>query len=76
MLKRYHFNLRKDDLIVPDDSGVEAADLDEAVRQAEIVLEEMGRSGELVGVEEGWRMVIKDADGTTLREVQIRPSAR
>ena len=46
MLKRFYFDLVKRETILSDEAGIEAADLSEALEEAEVALEELRDSGE------------------------------
>ncbi|MER2263602.1 DUF6894 family protein [Methylobacterium oxalidis] len=72
MLKRFYFDLVKRDTVLVDETGIEAADLDEAQEQAEVALQELYDSGETLDFGEGWRLVIRDETGTVLRELSVR----
>ena len=71
MLKHFYFDLVNQETILPDDVGVEAADLDEALEEAASALEELRDSGEAADLGEGWQMVIRDKAGRVLRKLPI-----
>ncbi|MDR7040170.1 MULTISPECIES: DUF6894 family protein [Methylobacterium] len=71
MLKRFYFDLVCRERVIPDDTGIEAADLDEALEEAEAALQEMRRSGEASEFDEGWSLLIRDEGGAALRKLPI-----
>ena len=71
MLKRFYFDLVNRETILPDEVGVEAADLDEALEEAASALEELRDSGEAADLGEGWQLLIRDKAGTLLRKLPI-----
>ncbi|WP_336491952.1 DUF6894 family protein [Methylobacterium nigriterrae] len=70
MLKRFYFDLVRQETLIPDEIGVEAADLDEALEQAQLALAEMREDGEAVS-DEGWALLIRDEAGTLLRRLSL-----
>lgn len=64
--QRYHFDLNNGHDLIRDDKGVEAHDLDQAIKEAQAVLEEMRRSKKLLASDKGWRLVIRDESGASL----------
>lgn len=52
---------------------MQAHDLDQAIEEARVVIEEMRGSGELSEDEEGWALVIKDAARETLTTLPVVP---
>ena len=74
MLKRFYFDLVNRETILPDEVGVEAADLDEALEEAASALEELRDSGEAADLGEGWQLLIRDRAGTILRRLTVAAS--
>jgi hypothetical protein len=68
---RYRFDLESRDELIRDEIGVEAADLDQACKQAALVVEEMRASGELSGVPDHWELVIRGEDGVALKRIPV-----
>lgn len=63
MTERFYFDLVNGSRSIPDEEGVEAADLDEAVSQAGEVLAGLQERGELSDEAEAWALVIRDESG-------------
>ncbi|MER2266900.1 DUF6894 family protein [Methylobacterium oxalidis] len=71
MLKRFYFDLVSRERVIPDRTGIEAADLEEALEEAEAALQEMRESGEAAEFDEGWSLLIRDEAGASLRKLPI-----
>ncbi|WP_336491185.1 DUF6894 family protein [Methylobacterium nigriterrae] len=71
MLKRFYFDLVNRDSLIPDTDGIEAADLAEALAQAELALAEMKESGEADSFGCGWELLVRDEAGSVLRKLPI-----
>lgn len=66
---RYYFDLVDGDDVIPDDVGVEADSLEQAVEVAREAIDEMRGDGEiLLG---HWEMVVRSADGSLTRKLPI-----
>ena len=72
MLKRFYFDLVKQETVLVDETGIEAADLDEAQEQAEVALQELYDSDEATEFDEGWQLVIRDETGAVLKKLPVR----
>ncbi|GEP03057.1 DUF6894 family protein [Methylobacterium oxalidis] len=72
MLKRFYFDLVKRETILVDETGIEAADLDEAEEQAEVALQELHDSEEVANFDDGWQLAIRDETGAVLRKLPVR----
>jgi hypothetical protein len=68
---RYRFDLESIDELIRDETGVDAADLNQASKLAHDVVEEMRASGELTGVVGHWELVIRDEDGVALERIPV-----
>ena len=71
MLAHFHFDLVNGSDVLRDEDGVNADSPEQAVAQAQAVIAEMSESGELIGDERSWTMVVRDAAGTTVRSLPI-----
>jgi hypothetical protein len=71
VLKRFYFDLVRQDTLIPDEIGVKATDLEEALEQAKIALAEMRESGEAVALGGGWEMLVRDKAGSVLRKLTL-----
>lgn len=71
MSQRLYFDLTNGSELIRDTEGVEAAALDEAVVEVQSALNEMRHSGEADMPADGWRMVIRDDSGMTLRSMPL-----
>jgi hypothetical protein len=67
----FYFDLTDGLTTIRDGEGVEADDLADALKQAEVALEETSASGELTGLEEGWSFVIRTGADTILVTIPI-----
>jgi hypothetical protein len=67
----YYFDLVRPGETIRDENGVEAADFEEAVELAQEVIGEMLAQGELPADAGAWRLVVRNADGTQVRELPI-----
>ena len=72
MLKCFYFDLVKRETILSDEAGIEAADLSEALEEAEVALEEWRDSGEAAAFGDGWQMLIRDEAGAMLTKLPVR----
>ena len=72
-LSAYFFDLADGRTTIRDDDGVLVANLDDAIRQAEEVLEEMRRSRELSSRDDAWTLVIRDAAGEQVTVLSVIP---
>ena len=72
LLKRFYFDLVKRETILADEAGIEAADLDEALEEAKVALEELCDSGEAADFSDGWQLLIRDEAGVTLTRLPVR----
>ena len=59
------------DETIVDDTGVRATTAEAAIQEAMEVIAEMRAAGE-VDVEGGWDLVIRDAEGSTVKRLPIR----
>ena len=73
MSHRFYFDLTNGLQTIRDDEGVLAHDLEHAIDEARVVIEEMRDSGELSEDEEGWVLVIKDAAREPLMSLPVVP---
>lgn len=76
MTERFFFDLTDGLSTIRDEEGVLAADLDDAVRQAGEVLEDMSENDEFADGDEGWVMIIRHAAGETRRVLPVVPRER
>ena len=72
MSQRFHFDLTNGEETIRDAEGVESSGPDEAIEEAQAVLDEMcsGEGAEMRGA--GWQLVIRDKDGATLKTLPLR----
>jgi len=68
---RFYLDLIDGDETVPDEGGLEAADLDSATAHAQAVLGEIRMAGRLTGSPGPWEIVIRDARGRPLRRIAV-----
>lgn len=71
MPQRLFFDLHNGSKVLRDETGVEAASLNEAVEQAIAAVEEIRTSGELDDAAGSWSLVVRNADGRVLETLQI-----
>lgn len=71
MQKRFYFDLTNGQKFIRDDEGVEADDIDQATKEAQVVLNEMRGSQELSSIGDGWRLIIRDENGRALRTMPL-----
>ncbi|WP_203236438.1 DUF6894 family protein [Methylobacterium crusticola] len=71
MAQRFYFDLGNERTTIRDDVGSRADDLDDAVEQAQAVVEEMRRSGELASFLGDWWLTIRIADGSVLATIPV-----
>lgn len=74
MAQRFHLDLTDGLTTIRDEDGVLAPNLSEAIRQAEEVLEEMRRSGDLSSRDKAWTLIIRDAAGERVMALSVIPS--
>lgn len=67
---RFYFDLTYRSSSIRDDVGVEARDIDQAVEEAQVVIEEMRGRHELASLED-WNMAIRDESGATLMTLPL-----
>ncbi|KQP37632.1 hypothetical protein ASF49_22060 [Methylobacterium sp. Leaf104] len=68
---RFHFDLTDGRTTMSDVKGAEAADLGQAIDQAELVIEELRGAGELLDVDGPWDLLIRDAEGRVLHRMPV-----
>ncbi|WP_409565028.1 DUF6894 family protein [Methylobacterium sp. J-090] len=73
MTQRFFFDLTDGLTTIRDDVGVVVDSLNEAVKQAEEVLQEMRFGNELSSRDERWTLSIRDAVGETLMLLSVAP---
>lgn len=73
MAERFFFDLTDGVHIIPDETGVLAADLNEAITQAVAVLQEISAAEDLRDVDEAWALIIRDAGGKALITLPVVP---
>lgn len=73
MLQRFYFDLKEGFSFIRDHEGVEARSLEQAIKEARVVIEEMRDSGGLCEAEKGWVLVIRDGAGDTLMTLPVNP---
>lgn len=74
-MPRYYFDLINGDTTLIDEEGVDAADLEEATTEAQIVLKDMQIGDEICDVDDGWTIVIREKDGKILRRIPLEASS-
>jgi hypothetical protein len=72
MAQRFHFDLTDGKTTLPDEEGVLADGLEEAVARALEVISEMQESRELAELGSGWWMLVRDASSAVLKVLVIR----
>ncbi|TNC05223.1 hypothetical protein FF100_36040 [Methylobacterium terricola] len=73
-MHRFYFDLIGDREIFVDDVGVYADNIEEAIEQAKIVINEMKAGGELAYLKGGWRFHIASDDRTIFSSITITES--
>jgi hypothetical protein len=73
LAERFFFDLTNGQSTIPDEGGVLATDVDEAIAQAEAVLGDMRADDELSDDDGAWAMIIRDAAGRLLMTLPIVP---
>jgi hypothetical protein len=68
---RFYLDLIDGDETVPDEGGMETADLDGATTHAQAVLREIRLAARLTGAPGPWEIVIRDARGRPLRRIAV-----
>ena len=71
MAQRFYFDLRGDRTVIPDETGILANDLNEAIVEALEALREMRASGELDEFGDGWKLAIRDDKGVVRKTFSI-----
>lgn len=71
MAQRFHFDLTDGRTTIPDNEGVEADDLADALKQAEAAIQEMHLDGELASLGRGWKFAIRAGADTILVTIPI-----
>ena len=71
MTQRFYFDLTNGSVTLLDDKGVEASDIDEAIAEAQVVLEEMRKAEETSESAGEWNLIIRDEGGVTLKTLPI-----
>lgn len=71
LAQRFYFDLTNGSTILRDEEGVPASSLDQAIQEARFVLDEMRRSEELSEQQDGWTLIIRDADGNELATLPV-----
>lgn len=72
MSRRFHFDLTNGEETIRDAEGVDASGPDEAIEEAQAVLDEMC-SGEGTAMRGGgWQLIIRDEDGATLKTLPLK----
>lgn len=71
MASRFYFDLANGPSLLRDEEGVYAKDASHATREALIVLAELRASDVLLPEESGWKLIIRDAEGTVLRTFTV-----
>lgn len=72
MAQRFYFDLTNGPATIRDDEGVEARSLDEAMREAAAVLEEMRGIADPSARHESWKLVIRAEGGGALGTLPLR----
>ncbi|MET3695015.1 DUF6894 family protein [Methylobacterium goesingense] len=71
MFDRFYFDLTNGHEIIRDELGVEAESFQQARREAQDVIKECSRTGELDDSSGRWELVIRSQDGTVLERIEI-----
>lgn len=72
MTSRFYFDLNNGQEYISDNEGVDASDLDEAIKQVEVIIAELRASGELARVDSGWKLCIRDEAGLIRKRIPVR----
>ena len=70
MSKRLYFDLTNGQDIIRDPEGVDASGLDEAIGEAQAVLDEMSGNAAFTP-EDSWQLMIRDEDGAILKTLPL-----
>jgi hypothetical protein len=71
MFDRFFFDLTNGRETIRDELGVEAESIQQARREAQDVIEECGRTGDLDDSSGRWELVIRSHDGIVLERIEI-----
>ena len=71
MISRFYFDLTNGTDTLRDDDGVEANDLDDAIRQTRTVLDEIRDDKTVSILDGGWQLLIRDESGATLMSLAV-----
>jgi hypothetical protein len=72
---RCYFHLVNGDETIPDDTGVEVSDVDDAKAQALMAIHEIREEAIQVGASwRGWRLDIVDRSGRILLSIPLEPT--
>lgn len=71
MLKRFFFDVINDESIIVDEQGVDAANLEQALDDAKIVLGQIADELGASSIKDSWTLVIRDQSGMTVAHIPI-----
>lgn len=71
MIQRFHFDLTNGKRLIRDHEGVDASGPDEAITEAQVALDELRNNDWITMPGAGWRLLIRDESGMTLRSMPL-----
>ncbi|WP_447676629.1 DUF6894 family protein [Methylobacterium sp. M6A4_1b] len=71
MLPHFFFDLTDGQSFLRDDLGIEVEDIDKAVEQALIVIDEMHADGSLTETAAAWDLNIRNQKGIVLKKIKV-----
>ncbi|MCI9880227.1 MULTISPECIES: DUF6894 family protein [Methylobacterium] len=71
MLPHFFFDLTDGQSLLRDDLGIEVEDVDTAVEQALIVIDEMHADGSLTEAGADWDLNIRNQSGIILKKIKV-----
>ena len=75
MSQRFHFDLTNGLELMQDAEGVDASGPDEAIEEARAALEDMLSLEGTAALGDGWRLIIRDESGMTVRAISLDEAA-
>ncbi len=71
MLRRFYFDISNNERTIADDEGVEAVDLEQALDDARIVLNQIANELGVASIDSSWTLIIRDQTGAALAHVPM-----
>ena len=73
MAERFYFDIENGEASIRDEEGVEAASVEQALDDARSVIREMAAELTAGNPDETWTLIVRDASGSLVGRLPIRP---